>query len=157
MKNLLKKMGYKGIAVNDAVPIQTVINLGVTMAWTLNPDNPALIHNKILVAGNDKMKHPCYSPPHGTGCHPRLMEQGFYFIATITRIERCAHYVIATGGMADASFRQHHCFFNYPILTPYPENNPRYAVYFDNSINIPILHFSNRAFRFPMMPVIYFP
>jgi len=64
---------FQGIAVNDAVPIQTVINLGVTMAWTLNPDNPALIHNKVLVAGNDKMKHPCYSPPHGTGnlfhCH----------------------------------------------------------------------------------------
>jgi len=45
MKNLLKKMGYKGIAVNDAVPIQTVINLGVTMAWTLKPHNSALIHN----------------------------------------------------------------------------------------------------------------
>jgi len=91
------------------------------------------------------------------------MEKGLYFIATITRIERCEDYMIATHGMGDASFRNHHCFINYPLIINqktgkyWEENDPRYAIYFDNTVHIPIQKFSSIAFDFPMMPIIYLP
>lgn len=50
---LIDEPKFQGIAINDAVPIQIVKKLAVTMAWTLNPNNFALNHQKILIAGNN--------------------------------------------------------------------------------------------------------
>ncbi len=160
-KQILKdEPNFCGIAINDAVPLQTIIELGVTMAWTLNPRNKALNCKKVLVAGNNKDCHPCYKPIYGKhchGCHERINQKGFYFIAEIERIERCSDFISRTKGMADESFRKHHCFFKYPIIGAYPENKPRYAVYFKNSVEIEIKKFSSSSFKFPQNPVIYIP
>lgn len=151
---------FKGIAVNDAVSLETIIELGVTMAWVIFPNNPALKFKKIIIAGNDKLKHPCYSPPNGEGCHQRLMQKGKYFIADIVKIVRCEDYMIETKGDGDENFKKHHCFKKYPLKPDqrtgkyWEENKPRYAVYFKNPTQNK--NFSSTNFDFLRNPIIYF-
>lgn len=151
---------FSGIAVNDAVSLQTIIELGVTMAWVISIDNPALSHEKILIAGNDKLNHPCYSPPNGTGCHQRIMQKGQYFIADIEKIVRCEDYMVTTKGNGDKNFRKHHCFKKYPLQKHpitgkyWEENKPRYAVYIKNPSENK--DFSSTNFHFLRNPILYF-
>ncbi len=148
---------FRGLYVNDAVPLATVSSLGVTMAWVLGQPNIAAIHNKsirkILIAGNNKTEHPCYIPPHGQGTHPVRLEKGMYFIADIDRIENCVQYLHSTVGQADPAFRAHHSHIAYPLLHPTPMqfSSRRYAIYFHNPS--PIQQFSSNAFAFSQNPV----
>ena len=161
---------FKGIAVNDAVPLENIIELGVTMAWVISIDNPALIYDKILIAGNDKKYHPCYHPRYNTnkvkecqGCHDRIYQKGEYFIADIEKIVRCEDYMVETNGYGDESFRKHHCFKfedNKPLKPDlktgkyWEENKPRYAVYIKNPTEIK--NFSSTNFHFLRNPILYF-
>jgi len=131
------------------------------MAWVIHYDNAALNHEKILIAGNDKLKHPCYSPPNGQGCHQRLMEKGSYFMADIKKVVRCEDYMIETSGNGDENFLNHHCFKKYPLKRDpvtgkyWEEKRARYAVYFETPSTIK--SFSNNRFDFLRDPIIYFP
>ena len=125
------------------------------MAWVISINNPALIHDKILIAGNDKKYHPCYHPRYNTnkikecqGCHDRIYQKGKYFITDIEKIVRCEDYMIETNGYGDESFRKHHCF-------KFEENKPRYAVYIKKPTEIK--NFSSNNFIFLQDPVNYFP
>jgi hypothetical protein len=149
---------FRGLYVNDAVPLATVSSLGVTMAWVLGQKNIAYIQNgtirEILIAGNDKLEHPCYAPPHGSGTHPRQFEKGLYFIATIERIEHCISYLSTTHGHADPAFQQHHSHIAYPCSTAHASahfNDRRYAIYFNNPTSV--RRFSSCSFDFVQNPV----
>jgi hypothetical protein len=154
---------YLGLAVNDSVPIQTIISLGITMAWTLDPVHIDYIakstNPKILVAGNSKLKHICYQAPHGQGCHQRLMQKGLYFIADIEKVLYCEDYMKETKGVGDINFRKHHCFNTYPIIPDpitkkyWEEKKKRYAIYFKNPSKI--CNFSNTNFEFSQNPIVF--
>ena len=157
---------FRGIALHDAVPLQTIQNLGVTMAWILSAQRVNCINNlirqntnvRVLIAGNDKECHPCYHPRYNTnnqhdciGCHDRIDQKGLYFIADIVEIKNCLNYVRNTGGMADSNFRAHHCFINYPTMT---WDVRRHAIYFTNAS---VIRNFSMDFNFTQRPTVYIP